>query len=148
MKIMIVAPYFYPNIGGMETYIYAICIGLKEKYNCDIVVVTCSQKRGGYSVENINGMKVYRLPYLFKISNTPINPLWYFTVKKIIKQEKPDVINAHAPVPFLSDIALRAKGDMPYVLTYHAGSMKKNKLLVDMLIGFYENSFLNVLFSK
>jgi glycosyltransferase involved in cell wall biosynthesis len=148
MKILIVAPYFYPNIGGMETYIYNLGVGLKEKYNSEVVVVTSNQKEGKYSVENIQGMKVYRLPYLFKLSNTPINPFWYFAVKKIIKFEKPDVINAHAPVPFMSDIALRAKGNLPYILTYHAGSMKKNKVVTDMIIGLYERFFLNTIFIK
>lgn len=148
MKILIVAPYFYPNIGGMETYIYNLCVGLKEKYNIKVVVVTSNQKEKKYSVETIQGIKVYRLPHLLKLSNTPINPLWYFTIKKIINIEKPDVINAHAPVPFMSDIALRAKGDLPYILTYHAGSMKKNKVLPDMIIGLYERFFLNRVFSK
>jgi len=148
MKILIVAPYFYPNIGGVETYIYNRCIGLKEKYKCEIVVITSNQKEKKYSVENIKGMKVYRLPHLFKISNTPINPFWYFTVKKIIILEKPDLINAHAPVPFLSDITSHVTGDIPYILTYHAGSMKKNKFVADMILGFYERFFLNALFSK
>jgi hypothetical protein len=32
MKVMIVAPYFYPKIGGMENYAYNIGKGLTEKY--------------------------------------------------------------------------------------------------------------------
>ena len=32
MKTMVVAPYFYPKIGGIENYVYNISKGLKEKY--------------------------------------------------------------------------------------------------------------------
>src|SRR3712207_4234978 len=105
MKLMIIAPYFYPKIGGLENYAYNIALGLKKKFKWNIVVVTSNHVEKKYKEEKINGLKIYRLPYLFKLSNTPINPFWYFQIREIIKKENPDVINAHTPVPFISDIA-------------------------------------------
>lgn len=60
--------------------------------------------------------------------------MWYFQIKNIIKKEKPDVINAHTPVPFISDVTARVCGDIPFILTYNTGAMMlKGKLLEDLL---------------
>lgn len=148
MKLMVVAPYFYPKIGGMENYAWTIAKGLKEKYGWEVFAVTSNHEENKYKEDVIQGIKIYRLPILFKFSNTPINPMWYFSMKKIIAKEKPDAINAHSPVPFMADIAGAASDNIPFVLTYHAGSMKKNKGLIDMAISAYESTFLKSLFER
>lgn len=128
-KLLIVTPYFYPKIGGMENYAYNICKGLKEKYGWEIVIATSKNEDEFYSRAALEGMKIYRLPVWFKISNTPINPLWYFQIRSIIKKENPDIINAHTPVPFISDVACRARGKVAFVLTYHGDLVKSNFFL-------------------
>ncbi len=138
MKLLIVAPYFHPKIGGMEKYVYTMCMRLKSEHDCDIVVVTSNHERRSYEVDAVDAIKVYRLPPLFMLSNTPINPLWYVWIKRIIAAEKPDLINAHAPVPFIADMAAFAAGRIPFVLTYHAGSMKRGKAAIDLIVGVYE----------
>lgn len=148
MKLLLVAPYFYPKIGGLENYVYNIAQGLHKKYKWDIVVVTSNHTGNKNIKEKVKDLTIYRLAPLFKISNTPINPLWFFEIQKIIKEEKPDIINAHAPVPFIADIAARVSKRIPFVLTYHAGSMKKGKLFYDILIGIYEKVFLSHLFQQ
>ena len=140
-KILFVTPYFKPHTGGLENYIANIEKGLRES-GWETVVVTSGEVGKPYQEENIEGIKVYRLPTMLKLSNTPLNPLWYFYLRKIIKKERPDIINGHAPVPFLSDMAAIASKDIPFVLTYHAGTMKKGKLLPDILIGLYEKFLL------
>ena len=130
MKLVIVTPYFYPKIGGMENYAYNISKKLKEEYNWEIVVITSNHEEKKYKEKKIHGIKIYLLPRWFKISNTPINPLWYFQIKRIIKNERPDIINAHTPVPFITDIAARVCGDLPFILTYHAASLYKYKNLI------------------
>lgn len=129
MKIMVVTPYFYPKIGGMENYAYNISKGLKEKYGWEVVVVTSNHEERKFLEEETEGMKIYRLPIWFKISNTPINPLWYFQIKKIISKENPGVINAHTPVPFIADIASRVCGEIPFILTYQNDLAKDNYFL-------------------
>ena len=142
MKLMIVTPYYYPNIGGVQNYAKNIAEGLRRKYDWDVIVVTSNYNKHTYKEEKINGLKVYRLPFWFKFSNTPINPFWYFFIKNIIKKEKPDIVNAHSPVPFMSDIVSINCKDIPFVLTYHSGSMIKGNAKTDILIRLYENIFL------
>lgn len=149
MKILIVAPYFYPKIGGVEKHSFNLSKGLKEKYNWEVVVITSNHEEKIYKEDLIDGIKIYRLASWFKISNTPINPLWYFQIKKIIKKEKPDIINAHSPVPFIADLAVLTKKNIPAILKYHSGSMKKEEgLFSNLLIYFYEKFVLKFIINK
>lgn len=148
MKLLIVAPYFYPHIGGLENYAWTMALGLKKTYKHKIIVVTSNHSENKTCKEKIKGINIYRLSPLFKLSNTPINPMWFFTVRKIIKAERPDCIIVHSPVPFISDVAFFMKGKVPYIMTYHAGSMKKGKLLIDIILGFYEDYILRYIFTQ
>lgn len=148
MKILVVVPYFYPKLGGVEIHTYNLYKNLAKKYNWQIVIVTSNHENKKYKEEILQNMKVYRLPYLFKVSNTPINPFWLFTLKKIIKKENPDAVSAHTPVPFIADIAALVSGDIPFILKYHSGSMKKNIFPIDILIYMYEKIFLKFLLHR
>lgn len=137
MKLLVIAPYFYPKIGGLEKYAWHISRGLKKSFGWEIVAVTANHAENIYQVETIEGIKIYRLPYWFKLSNTPINPNWFMTIARIIDHEQPDVINAHTPVPFIADVAaiLSSIKKIPFVLTYHNDLVKQN--ILDLLFKIY-----------
>lgn len=128
MKLLVITPYFYPKIGGLENYAFNISKGLMKDYNYEMVVITSNHESKEYKEEKLGGIKIYRLPYQFKISNTPISFRWKIQIKKIIEKENPNVINAHTPVPFISDIACRVahKLKIHFVLTYHNDLVKDN----------------------
>lgn len=147
-KLMVVAPYFYPKIGGMENYAWNISKGLKEKFGWEVVVVTSNHVENKYKEETLKGIKIYKLPAWFKISNTPINPMWYFQIRKIIQIEKPDIINAHTPVPFMSDICAFASRNTKFIVTYHAGSMLKGNILTDIPLFIYEKFIMQYMLKK
>lgn len=138
MKLLLVIPYFFPKIGGLENYALQISRGLQEKYKWTVVIITTNHEKNVYKEDTVFGMKVYRLPRLIKLSNTPINPFWYFSIDDIVSKEKPDIINGHTPVPFISDIAERVayKHKIPFVLTYQ-NDLVKNSWLLSVLIKVY-----------
>ena len=138
MKILFIAAYFPPSLGGVENYVFNIALGFKQTYNAEVVVITANESEKKLRIEDYFGMKVYRLPVMMHVSNTPINPLWYFSLKSIIRKEKPDIINSHQPVMFMGDITAFVADKIPFVLTYHAGTMKKKKLPIDIIIYLYE----------
>lgn len=138
VKLLLVAPYFPPNPGGLEIYAFNIARGLMQTYDYEVVVVTSNPNGKKQIIEDYCGIKVYRLPIMLRIANTPINPFWYLTLKRIIRAEKPDIINSHQPVPFIGDLTAFLCGNIPFVLTYHAGTMRKNKFLLDIIIFLYE----------
>lgn len=142
VKLLLVAPYFPPRSGGLENYAFNIAQGLTQVSGYEVVVVTSNPDDKRQIIEEYCGIKVYRLPAMFRIANTPINPLWYLSIKKIIRAEKPDIINSHQPVPFIGDLTASLTGNIPFVLTYHSGTMRKNKLLPDIIIFLYETFIL------
>ncbi len=138
VKLLLTAPHFPPQSGGLENYAFNVAQGLIKTYNYEVIVVTSNPNGKTQIVEEYQGIKVYRLPIMVRIGNTPINPLWYVALKKIIHAEKPDIINAHQPVPFIGDLTALVSGNIPFVLTYHAGTMRKKKFLWDAIIFLYE----------
>jgi glycosyltransferase involved in cell wall biosynthesis len=148
-RLMVIAPFFYPKIGGLENYAYNIARRFHESGDYDVTVVSSNYQTKNYIKEIIDEITIYRLPVWFKVSNTPINPMWYCYFKRIFSDERPDIVNIHSPVPFMADVAVLAlKKQIPTVLTYHSGSMLKNKFPADFFIYFYEKIFLPVLFRQ
>lgn len=147
-NLTIISPYFYPHIGGLETIAYTTAKKLHQSGKYNVSIITSNYAGKGYKNEIIDGMTVHRLSILFVLSNSPINPLWYWKIKKIYKQEKTDIVHAHSPVPFISDVAIYAAKSrkIPTVITYHSGSMKKGNRLLDPIIYVYEKIFLRRLF--
>lgn len=147
-RLTVVSPYFYPKIGGLENIAYTTARSLHQSGEYQVSIITSNHDGKDYHREIIDGMVVHRLSIGFKISNTPINLLWYWQIKKIFKAEHPDIVHVHSPVPFIADVAARAAGKIPVILTYHSGSMRKSKWPVDFFILAYERIILRALFRK
>jgi len=148
MKILIVSPYMYPKVGGLESYVYYVALNLK-KIGHEVVIATSNHLTNEDTTEYLSGILVYRLKIFIKISNTPINPFWFFKLNHIINEVKPDIIFAQTPVPFIADISaiLAYWKKIPFTLTYHAGSLKKNRFLPDLLTSIYVITFQKILFA-
>jgi glycosyltransferase involved in cell wall biosynthesis len=124
MKVAIVAPYYHPHPGGVEVYASNMARRLKAQ-GWEVFVITSGKKQAEVSESTIDGVKVYRLGYRFKLSNTPIGFSWRRDIERILEREKPDVINGHTPVPYLADLVERVRGTIPFVLTYHNDLVKE-----------------------
>ncbi|HSW81071.1 MAG TPA: glycosyltransferase [Candidatus Saccharimonas sp.] len=139
-RLLIAAPYYKPLVGGVERYAEYMARGaLSAGY--DVSVVTSADVKT-HQVSDEDGIRVHRLPTQFKIMNTPVNVAWYWQIKKIIHAEDPGIVNAHAPVPGLPDIAIFAARGRKRIVTYHSGTMKKRAFIADELIGLYEKLLL------
>ena len=137
MKALVVVPYYHPYVGGLEIYARQLNIALHDLQGMDIVVVTSGEQKG-VQVDEADGLKVYRLGRWIKLSNTPFNPLWTRQIKRLIAVEKPDVILAHAPVPSMAAAASRTKGNVPFVVFYHAATLyKKGAVLFNLVAWIY-----------
>src|SRR5215213_2651922 len=123
MKVVIVAPYYPPHTGGVEVYAANMAKRL-QMLGWEVVVITTSRRRGKPSSRMQDGVRVHRLGYRFKFANTPFSFSWRRDIERILAKEKPDVINAHTPVPYFADLTERLRGDIPFVLTYHNDLVK------------------------
>lgn len=147
MKILIVTPHFYPAVGGLESYVLSIVRGMQARGH-DVVIVTSSSEHQEVTQDVFEGSTIYYLPVQLRLSNTPISLRWRRQLKEIFRGEAPDVINTHAPVPFMADVATFAAGHIPVVATYHAGSLLKGGGLVDLLLRAYERFVLPRVFRR
>lgn len=139
MKILIVTPYFFPMVGGLESYVFHVSTRLAQQKGYEVVIVTSNHLRSTDTIEDVHGLKTYRLSYSLRLSNTPVGFLWLFKLFRIFKKEQPDVIFAHTPVPYISDVSsfLSWWLKIPFTLTYHAGNLKKNQWLADAIVSVY-----------
>ncbi len=124
MKVLIATPYFWPQVGGMENYARSLARGLSEA-GCEVVVVCGDLAVREPTLDEVDGYPVWRLPVWRVVSNTPVNLAWWRHLRRIIRTERPDVINAHTPVPFMVDMVTWAAGRVPVVVTYHAATLIK-----------------------
>ena len=135
--VLLVTPYYLPHVGGVETYVHGLARALQAEPGWRAVVVTTGQNRRTTTASEA-GIRVHRVPVLGKVSYTPLHPWWPVQLRRIIQAERPDVVNVHTPVPGLADVAARAAGRIPLVVTYHAASLEKpGQGLFNLLAGAY-----------
>ncbi|MFD7881703.1 glycosyltransferase family 4 protein [Streptomyces bauhiniae] len=150
--VAVVTPYYPPKIGGVEQYTARLAAAVAVAAGMRAVVIT-TRLDGGLRtlVSTEDGVLIVRLGAWLKLSNTPLSPLWPLQLRRWFARTGTDVVNAHAPVPGLGDVAVAVAGRRPTVLTYHAGSMHKGERdsgLADRLIGLYERVLLPRVFGR
>jgi glycosyltransferase involved in cell wall biosynthesis len=137
VKVVVATPYYPPHVGGAERYCREICVGLRRRYGWDVVVGTTAVGASAGIAED-EGIVVHRMAVSAVLSNTPVSMSWYRRLKTLVRDEDPDLVVAHSPVPFMADVAGRAVGDRPFVLTYHAGRLAKGRPVFDLAATAYE----------
>ncbi len=147
LTVAVVAAYYPPHVGGVERYAERVAREMRDSDDLRPVVIT-SGEAGRTEVEVRDGVRVVRLPRRFCVSNTPVNPSWVRTVRQVLRRYEVDVVNTHAPVPFLPDVAVLVAGGRPVVHTYHAGSMVKHTGWADGVIRAYEKAILPRVFRR
>lgn len=147
-KILMVYPYTYPKIGGVEKFVYELSkqLLLTDKYS--VAVATANTETNEYFVSDLHGIAVHHIPTKFKISNTPFGFSTYFWMKKVIKIVNPDIIHAHAPVPYFAEMAALSAKRTPFVMSYHAGSLHKGIWYVDVILWLHQKFVLPLLFKR
>lgn len=145
--VLVVTPYLPPAGGGLERYATSISEALRRRHGWRLVFAA-SGSSDRVSVEHRDGDTVYLLPVLARWSNTPLHPAWPQQLRRIIRDEQPDVVYAHTPVPGMAESTALVAGDVPLVLTYHVGSLAKGSPAFDAAAFLYERAVLRLLARK
>ncbi|GAA4376439.1 glycosyltransferase family 4 protein [Nocardioides caricicola] len=138
-----VSPRFAPEPGGVEQYAAWVARTLRDRGH-DVIVVTTGRARRTVET-SYDGIRVVRLGTWLTLSNTPLNPWWAWQLRRLLRGV--DVVNAHAPVPGLADLAAFTS-PAPVVLTYHSGSLVKGDHRVDGVLRAYEKHVLPRVFAR
>lgn len=133
MRILQVAPYFPPYLGGQENYIYNLSKKLVERGH-EVHVLTSNYPKT-ISNEIMDGISIERKNIIFRPLRNPIS--WgTFSVGKISDQF--DVVHMHNLYAFSSLVTAyhKKKLDFPLVLTCH-GKLDFGANYKDMIVNFY-----------
>lgn len=145
LRVAVVTPRYPPEVGGLEGYVARVATTL-HRAGSEVTVITTGRSRRT-THDTRDGIPVIRLGTWLTLSNTPLNPLWWWQLRRLLRRLEIDVVNAHAPVPGLADIAALTSR-VPVVLTYHAGSLVKGDHPVDPLLRAYERHILPRVFAR
>jgi len=115
MKVALVAPYFYPHIGGVESHVLALARELTRKGH-EVQVFT-SKHADLKEFDTVDGVPVRRVPVSSMVFDTPLTP----KLMTMLQADKWDIIHAHSPPPLSSYYAAMAavKARIPLVYTHH-----------------------------
>lgn len=142
MKIMMLTQFYPPLIGGEERFTYNLSRLLIERGH-QVSVITIQQagleayeENEGVRIHRINGF-TQQIPFLYSDTSrraaTPFpDPGLSLSIRKIIKQEKPQILHAHNWLVH-SVVPLKYWSNVPLILTLHDYGLvcATKKLLLD-----------------
>ena len=140
MKICLISNLYPPLVlGGAERNVEKVAIELVKKGHEVVVITTtpgkkmCVKKANGVKIYLINPLNLYNI-YEYQKQPTIIKTIWhgidlwnpdsYFSVKKILDKEKPDVVHIHHFKGLSPSIFTAVKNlNLPLVFTAHDCSL-------------------------
>lgn len=138
MRIVQVAPFFYPHAGGVESHVRTLA-GELAREGHEVTVVTARYRRDLPRTEEKDGYRIVRSTAPAVLFNTPVD----IGTARALRSVRGDVAHLHYPPPLTSFFAARALDATrtPICLTYHcdlylAGWTGRR------LSGLYERAFL------
>lgn len=125
MKVLLLAQFYPPTIGGEERHVRNLALSLAARH--EVVVVTQGERadheqRDGISVYTVRPT-VSALPFLYsnpgRVLSPPVaDPATSAALYRIMRTERPDVLHAHNWI-VNSATPLRRRTGIPLVLTLH-----------------------------
>lgn len=124
MKVLQVGKYYPPYNGGIETYLYNLCMELKDEVELDVLVSNTGRKT---VIHEVDGIKVTRVGRIAKIASTDIS----LTYLKQFSKRTPDIIHIHCPNPLAVICFLLSRNKKSkLVITYHNDIIRQKVLII------------------
>ncbi len=144
MKILQIAPYFMPYIGGQESYVYNLSKQL-VKNGHEVHIITSNYPKTKYH-EELDGITIQRHDILVRPLRNPIS-LDFLKIKDIVNDY--DVVHVHNGHSFPAMITgfLKSRKEFPLVITSH-GKLKFGVSYKDFLVKIYRKTISKLLFDN
>jgi glycosyltransferase involved in cell wall biosynthesis len=124
LKILQVASYYAPVVGGMETVLQDLAEGLLAAG--DQVTVLCAASGPRAADEIMTGVRVRRSPSLGKLLSQPLTPFLPATLHRLHRDH--DLVHLHMPNPLAEAAVASLPRTAPVVVTYHADVIRQKAL--------------------
>ena len=141
VNICMISDFFFPNIGGVESHIYAISYCLRQMGHKVIIVSNARKEHNLVGVRYFaNGIKVYYIPYKkipIGIVMPGVTGSYTVLLRNILYRENIDIMHGHQTTSTLniSSMIVTKMLKIPYVFTQHSlydfnhfGTIELNKL--------------------
>ena len=117
MKVLVVLTYYRPHTSGLTIYAERLAKTMSERGH-QVTILTSQYDRRLPREENMEGVRIVRVPVLFRISKGVIMPSFGWLATKLVLSH--DVIHLHLPQLDAAGVALRGRiFKKPTVITYH-----------------------------
>ena len=125
MRILHVSKYYCPYMGGIEN----ICKYLVEGMPQHEIAVVCFNDKCKDVVDNVNGVKVYRVATWINVARQALSLSYFIVLKKAIKEIQPDVIHFHWANPFPAAVLLTMMPKkVKLIVHWHMDIIKQAKI--------------------
>ncbi len=121
VRVLHVGKFYPPYRGGIESHLHALCRELVKSVNVNVIVASESHRLRDNQVD---GVRVRRLPRLLSLWATPLCP----TMAYEIRRAPADIVHLHLPNP-LAALAYLASGHTGYlVITWHSDIVRQKTI--------------------
>lgn len=127
MKILHLSKYYYPTEGGIETVCRDIIHVLKRRKKVSQHCLCFNAKKGNLA-ERIDGIPVIRAGCFCKLRSQPLSLSYYFLMRRLLKEFRPDVLHVHLPNPFVMFILLLCPQKYQLILHWHSDIIEQKYL--------------------
>lgn len=117
MKVLNIVKYYYPSNGGIETFARILSEGVKARDVAPTILTVNHQNCISNTIDNINGIQVYRVGCLARIMSQPITYSLGSKLKELVASH--DLIHIHCPFPN-AELYGNILTKKPLVVSWHA----------------------------
>ena len=124
IRILVVSPRFFPDLGGTETHIRETTRRMAGRSDLELTILTTDRSGTRPAREEFEGVTIIRCRSYPRHSDYYIAPSIY----RHIRKDSYDIVHCqgiHTAVPVIAMIAARKKR-IPYVVTLHTGGHSSN----------------------
>ena len=117
MRILYLTTYYLPHSSGITAYLHCVARALAQRGHT-VTVLTSRHDPALSDAETLDGVRIIRLPVLFRVSKGPVMPTFLWALHRYLQAH--DVV--HVQLPFLESAytAFVNRGRIPLILTVHA----------------------------
>jgi glycosyltransferase involved in cell wall biosynthesis len=120
MKILSILSYYYPHWTGLTAYAKRLAEGLAARGH-EVTVLASQHQSDLPREEELNGVRIVRLPVLMRLSRGPVQPTFLFEAYRLIRQH--DVVQIHTVLMESMLVTLLARLAGRQVLFTHHGDL-------------------------